>query len=61
VYESGISQDGVQRMIRHNPLDLLELPPLPARTVSAGRNGAAALDGDGDGRAIEVAGAGEAA
>jgi hypothetical protein len=28
VYESGISEDDVGRMIRDNPLDLLELPPL---------------------------------
>ena len=28
VYESGISEDGVLRMIKTNPLDLLELPPL---------------------------------
>jgi hypothetical protein len=28
VYESGISEDGVLRMIKANPLDLLELPPL---------------------------------
>jgi hypothetical protein len=33
VHESGISEEGVGRMIRDNPLDLLELPPpspLPA-------------------------------
>lgn len=28
VHESGVSEDEVYRMIRHNPLDLLELPPL---------------------------------
>jgi Family of unknown function (DUF6282) len=28
VYESGISEDGVLRMIKENPLDLLELAPL---------------------------------
>jgi Family of unknown function (DUF6282) len=30
VYESGISEDGVLRMIKTNPLDLLELPPPPS-------------------------------
>jgi len=29
VYESGIDEDDVSKMIRDNPLDLLELPPLP--------------------------------
>lgn len=29
VYESGIPEAGVERMIKHNPLDLLDLPPLP--------------------------------
>jgi hypothetical protein len=44
VYESGVSEDDVQRMIKHNPLDLLELPPLPApaavATNGAGPDGA---------------------
>lgn len=30
VWESGISEEGVEQMIKTNPLDLLELPPLPA-------------------------------
>jgi len=51
VYESGIDEDGIQRMIRHNPLDLLELPPPPPAAV----NGAAA---DNDGHRIAVASAG---
>ena len=38
VYESGVAEDGVQRMIKDNPLDLLELPPLP--TPSMAQNGA---------------------
>jgi hypothetical protein len=45
VFESGISEEGVERMIKDNPLDLLELPPPPPRAVPADRNGRAALDG----------------
>jgi hypothetical protein len=60
VYESGVSEEGVERMLKRNPLDLLELPPAPARAVPVDRYGAAALDRDGDGRAVQVAGAGEA-
>jgi hypothetical protein len=46
VYESGISEEGVQRMIKQNPLDLLELPPPPPRAVTSEHNGSAmALDG----------------
>ncbi len=43
VYESGVPENGVQRMIKNNPLDLLELPPLPAParvTNGAGPDGA---------------------
>jgi hypothetical protein len=43
VYESGVPEDGVIRMIKENPLDLLELPapPTPAgATNGAGRDGA---------------------
>jgi hypothetical protein len=39
VHESGVSEEGVDRMIRQNPLDLLELPPpppLPAATNGSG-------------------------
>jgi hypothetical protein len=39
VFESGVSEEGVQRMIKQNPLDLLELPappPLPAATNGSG-------------------------
>jgi hypothetical protein len=39
VYESGVSEEAVLQMIKDNPLELLELPPLPASTV-AGANGA---------------------
>jgi hypothetical protein len=35
VYESGISEDDVERMIKHNPLELLELPPLPPPAIGA--------------------------
>jgi Family of unknown function (DUF6282) len=55
VYESGVSEEGVQRMIRTNPLDLLELPPLPA--ADASRNGSRpALSDPGDGLTSELAG-----
>jgi Family of unknown function (DUF6282) len=57
VYESGISEEGVERMIKTNPLDLLELPPPPARAVPADRNGSAA---ETDGRPVGVTTAGEA-
>jgi hypothetical protein len=53
VYESGISEEGVERMIKANPLDLLELPPPPARAIPADRNGS-------DGRPVSVTTAGEA-
>ena len=54
VYESGISEDGVERMIKHNPLELLELgprrepvaPPVPV-APSAASNGAGATEPDG--------------
>lgn len=59
VYESGVSEDGVERMIKTNPLDLLELPPPPERAVPAERNGSAAAGTDG--RAISVAAPGEGA
>ena len=52
VYESGISEEGVERMIKTNPLDLLELPPPPPRAIPADRNGS-------DGRAAGVSAAGE--
>jgi hypothetical protein len=45
VFESGISEDGVERMIKHNPLELLELPPPPAPAAPAATNGALATDG----------------
>jgi Family of unknown function (DUF6282) len=55
VYESGVSEEGVQRMIKTNPLDLLELPPLPA--AEASRNGSSpALPARGDGLTSELAG-----
>ncbi len=56
VYESGVSEEGVQRMIRHNPLDLLELPP-PPPVPAAAANGAGADAGAADGHRIPVAGA----
>ena len=59
VYESGVSEEGVERMIKRNPLDLLELPPPPARAVPLDRAGAS-VDGDGAGRAVHVASTGEA-
>jgi predicted metal-dependent TIM-barrel fold hydrolase len=46
VYESGISEEGVERMIKTNPLDLLELPPPPP--LPAATNGSA----DGIGAAL---------
>jgi hypothetical protein len=54
VYESGISEEGVERMIKTNPLDLLELPPPPTQAIPADRNGS-------DGRAIGVTTPGEVA
>ena len=58
VHESGIGEEGIERMIKTNPLDLLELPPPPARAVGPDRNGsAAALDG-GAPTAVQVAGQG---
>ncbi|MBV9805430.1 MAG: hypothetical protein JO130_19690 [Solirubrobacterales bacterium] len=51
VYESGISEEGVERMIKGNPLALLELPPPPPQAVSADRNGSAL---ETDGRAVGV-------
>jgi hypothetical protein len=51
VWESGVSEEGVERMIKTNPLDLLELPPAPAVPVE--HNGSAAFAGDG--RAVPVA------
>jgi uncharacterized protein DUF6282 len=54
VYESGISEEGVERMIKTNPLDLLELPPPPARAIPADRNGS-------DGRPVGVTSPGEVA
>jgi Family of unknown function (DUF6282) len=38
VFESGISEEDIQRMIKDNPLQLLELPPLPAPAAAV--NGA---------------------
>ena len=54
VYESGISEEGVERMIKHNPLELLELgprrepvaPPVPVAPAAAS-NGAGATEPDG--------------
>jgi Family of unknown function (DUF6282) len=56
VYESGVSEEGVERMIKQNPLDLLELPPPPTRAVGPERAGSAALDGGAP--AVPMAGAG---
>jgi hypothetical protein len=39
VYESGISEEDVQLMIRHNPLELLELPEPPAEPLSTALEG----------------------
>lgn len=58
IYESGISEEGVEKMIKTNPLALLELPPAPAPTPAAATNGAAALDVDGHGRHLSSAGEG---
>jgi Family of unknown function (DUF6282) len=55
VYESGVSEDGVQRMIKANPLDLLELPPLTAADASRNGSGPALAD-PGDGLTSELAG-----
>ena len=38
VYESGVDEEDVARMIKDNPLELLELPPVPAPTAAT--NGA---------------------
>ncbi len=35
VHESGIPEDSIERMIKHNPLELLELPSPPAHRVAA--------------------------
>jgi hypothetical protein len=52
VYESGIGEDRVARMIKDNPLDLLELPPPPS-PLDASANGtgpgAVAEGGGGEG------------
>jgi hypothetical protein len=40
VHESGICEDDVERMIKTNPLDLLELPPPPALAEGADGDGA---------------------
>ena len=58
VHESGISEEGVERMIKGNPLDLLELPPPPARALGADQNGSALGT---DGRAVGVPTAGDVA
>ena len=57
VWESGVSEDGVERMIKQNPLDLLELPPLPA--VPSESNGSATFDGEH--RAVPMASTGPGA
>jgi predicted metal-dependent TIM-barrel fold hydrolase len=52
VYESGVSEEGVEQMIKRNPLDLLELgprreplaPPVPV-APPATTNGASGADG----------------
>lgn len=43
VYESGVAEADVLKMIKDNPLDLLELPPLPAPAATT--NGAGVVDG----------------
>ncbi len=58
VYESGISEQGVEAMIKTNPLELLDLPPLAPPASGAASNGAAA---DGDGRAAQLSSSGEGA
>jgi hypothetical protein len=35
VHESGIGEDGIELMIKRNPQDLLELPPIPERPAGA--------------------------
>ena len=40
VYESDVSEEDVERMIKTNPLDLLELPP-PPPAAAAASNGSA--------------------
>jgi hypothetical protein len=42
VHESGVSEDDVERMIKQNPLELLELPPPPPLADGADGNGAGA-------------------
>jgi len=49
VYESDVSEEDVLRMIKTNPLDLLELPPPPPLPQPAASNGS------GDGRATTLA------
>ena len=49
VYESDVSEADVERMIKTNPLDLLELPPPPPLPQPAASNGS------GDGRASTLA------
>lgn len=53
VYESGISEDDVQRMIKDNPLELLELPPLPAPALAS--NGAGPVEPVAEGLKAEAA------
>ena len=47
VYESEVSEEDVERMIKTNPQNLLELPPPPPLP--------AATNGSGDGRASALA------
>jgi len=43
VHESGISEDDVERMIKKNPLELLELPPPPPLAEGVDGDGAGAV------------------
>jgi hypothetical protein len=59
VYESGISEEGVEMMIKTNPLDLLELPPQPALARAVDTNDPALLGANG--HSMHLAGTGEGA
>jgi hypothetical protein len=53
VYESDVGEDDVQRMIRDNPLALLELPPVPG--PSPGTNGSGPGEAVAEGLKAELA------
>jgi predicted metal-dependent TIM-barrel fold hydrolase len=55
VHESGVAEEGVERMIKGNPLDLLELPPRrEAVAAPVPTNGAAATAPGADGQPVQL-------